>query len=256
MWELSSASPTVLVIPKSYDLNLFPTLRGVRCGMSRREYGHMNVKRDGGEEFSRQARKNRTDFFATEITAQKRIVEPLLYHTDRLLILAEDNFVASPEVDAVVTQLEDVCLTLTGADCPGILAYDPIANVMGVAHSGWRGTALNILSRLVDAFCICGFDPTNIFLGITSAIHSCCYLVGADLADQFCVKYRSRIKFKKGKFALDLVGVIEDHARELGIASDRITASPVCTCCTEYYFSFRREKTTPPKVAVSYLYLQ
>jgi YfiH family protein len=216
----------------------------------------MNVKLDGTKVFCDQAKNNRADFFATEIPAQKRIVEPLLYHTDRLLILAEDNFVASPEADAVVTQLEDVCLTLTGADCPGILAYDPIANVMGVAHSGWRGTILNILSRLVDAFCICGSDPANIFLGITPAIHSCCYLVGADVAEQFCEKYRTHIEFDKGKFRLDLVGTIKDQARGCGIASSKIVASPVCTCCMHDYFSYRREKVVPPKVTVSYLYLQ
>ncbi len=256
MGELSLVGPAVLVMPKSCDLDLFPTLREVRCGMSRREHGHMNVKSGGKKTFCDQAKRNRADFFATEITAQKRIVEPLLYHTDRVVVLGEDNFVASPEADAVVTQLEDVCLTLTGADCPGILAYDPVANVMGVAHSGWRGTALNILSRLVDAFCICGSDPGNIVLGITPAIHACCYLVRADVAEQFCEKYKSRIKFAQGKFQLDLVGVIKDQARELGITSRKIVASPACTCCTSDYFSYRREKNMPPKVAVSYLYLQ
>src|SRR5688572_1436575 len=44
------------------------------------------------------------------------------------------------ETDALITDVEGVCIAVMSADCVPILLYDQKNNVVGAVHSGWRGT--------------------------------------------------------------------------------------------------------------------
>jgi YfiH family protein len=56
--------------------------------------------------------------------------------------LAPDS--AIPDCDALVTATPGLLLGITIADCLPIFLYDPIKRVIGIAHSGWRGTVQEI----------------------------------------------------------------------------------------------------------------
>ncbi len=51
--------------------------------------------------------------------------------------------------DGLVTRLTAVPLMVLSADCPLIIAYDPQAWVLGLAHGGWRSTLGAISINLV-----------------------------------------------------------------------------------------------------------
>ena len=70
-------------------------------------------------------------------------------HGDRVVIIDHaDSF--EPQADAMVTFLTGITLCVRVADCGNLYAYDPVAQLIGVAHSGWRGTRLNILGKMLE----------------------------------------------------------------------------------------------------------
>jgi polyphenol oxidase len=56
-----------------------------------------------------------------------------------------------PGVDALVTQLPQVPLAIRVADCGPVYFHDPVTKVIALAHSGKKGTALNILSATLKS---------------------------------------------------------------------------------------------------------
>ncbi|HZK18579.1 MAG TPA: laccase domain-containing protein, partial [Clostridia bacterium] len=62
---------------------------------------------------------------------------------------ALDGEGAVPGVDALVTNACGLPLVAFFADCVCIFLLDPVRNVIGLAHAGWKGTALKIGAKTV-----------------------------------------------------------------------------------------------------------
>src|SRR3954451_6850243 len=56
-----------------------------------------------------------------------------------------------PTADALVTRERGVALAVLVADCTPVLAADPAAGVVGVAHAGRKGLALGVAAGRVEA---------------------------------------------------------------------------------------------------------
>ncbi len=104
-------------------------------------------------------------------------------HTDKILILERDT----PEItesDALITQMINVPILITAADCVPILLYAPEKKVLGLVHAGWRGTAASIVEKTVIAmqehYLV---RPSQIIAAIGPAIGRHKYEVGADVAE-------------------------------------------------------------------------
>ncbi len=54
-----------------------------------------------------------------------------------------------PDVDGLVTDRVDVCLGIYVADCGPVFLVDPVRRVIGLVHSGRKGTELGIPSVAV-----------------------------------------------------------------------------------------------------------
>ena len=55
------------------------------------------------------------------------------------------------DVDGMITEEEDVVLSVFSADCVPILLYDRVHRAIGACHSGWRGTRGKILENVISA---------------------------------------------------------------------------------------------------------
>ena len=59
-------------------------------------------------------------------------------------------------VDALVTNVPDVCVAVSTADCVPVLLYAPDRKVVAAVHAGWRGTVLHIArkaaSLMIEAY--------------------------------------------------------------------------------------------------------
>lgn len=92
--------------------------------------------------------------------------------------------------DGLVTDTPGVALTVFGADCVPLLFFEPVKNVIGTAHAGWRGTVGNIAGKVISIFenqfnC----NSSDIIVMICPSICPKCYEVGPDVADIFIEKY-------------------------------------------------------------------
>lgn len=56
-----------------------------------------------------------------------------------------------PQTDALITNEQNICITIQTADCVPVLLYDTKQQAIAVIHAGWRGTMHNICSLTLEA---------------------------------------------------------------------------------------------------------
>ncbi len=157
-------------------------------------------------------------------------------HTDKILVLEKDT----PEItesDAIITQMTNIPILITAADCVPILLYAPEKQVLGVVHAGWRGTVACIAEKTVIAmqehFLV---RPSQIIASIGPAIGKSKYEVGQDVAEQLINACESdsiidtssskpKADLKQANYIqLDRVGVMKIYISEMdtGINSTQL----------------------------------
>lgn len=144
--------------------------------------------------------------------------------------------------DALLTDRNDVLISVAVADCLPVFLVNPKRRIIGMIHAGWRGTLLGVASRtLEEAKRGFGGDPAEFTVLLGPCIRSCCYRISDDVAilfDPDCVN-----RSPDGQARLDLVRANLKQLADSGVKEDRIFATTVCTCCEqELLYSYRREK--------------
>jgi YfiH family protein len=88
------------------------------------------------------------------------------------------------DADAMVTNTPGITMVVLSADCPPVFLYDPARRVIGLAHSGWKGTVGRIAGRVVDTMVNDhGCEPRHIVAVVGPSIGPCCYIVGEDVIE-------------------------------------------------------------------------
>ncbi len=122
-----------------------------------------------------------------------------------------------PEADGLVTSLAGVPIGIHVADCCAIYLVEMKHRVIGMLHSGRKGTEANIVKEGVKALrMLCHGDSTNIVAVLSPCIRECCYDV-------------------------DFVSQIESQLHSQGVTE--VWRHPDCTGCrSDLYYSYRKEK--------------
>ena len=149
--------------------------------------------------------------------------------------------------DGYVTNLKNVPLAIFIADCVPVLLQDPVNEVIGAVHCGWRSTVADIQKNAVDKMTLLGADPGEIRAAIGPAIGKCCFEVGPEvtaavdaLIGNGSDKYYTK---KTDKFMLDLRGVVRERFLQLGLKPSNIEFVGGCTMCEpQTYWSHRYTK--------------
>ncbi len=118
---------------------------------------------------------NRENFFKNiGIDPNKVMIAGLVHGKDIKKVTADDRGEFVPDTDGLITNAPDVYLSVTAADCLPLYFIDQKQNVIGLAHAGWRGTAKNISSAMVEKM-VRDFDcdPKNIKVIIGPYIKAC-----------------------------------------------------------------------------------
>ncbi len=90
------------------------------------------------------------------------------------------------DVDGLITNEKNIALVTTHADCVPLFFYDPVNSVIGVVHSGWRGTLYSIAKEMVNKFVdIYNSNPSNILVSIGPSLCQDCFEVDEDVKDMF-----------------------------------------------------------------------
>jgi hypothetical protein len=159
---------------------------------------------------------------------------------------ARERETAIPGVDALVTDAPGVLLGITIADCLPVFLVDAKLGAIGLAHSGWRGTAGAIvpatLARMREAY---GTDPADVVASIGPGIGGECYEVGPEVRDALAAARAPEAAFQpspSGRWLLDLRAIVLAQLREAGVRDEAVSAAPWCTHCERgLFFSHRGE---------------
>jgi copper oxidase (laccase) domain-containing protein len=141
-------------------------------------------------------------------------------HGDSVFFLGENDPLPVgpvPSVDALVTRRCDVVLGIYVADCAAVYLIDPVRRVIGLAHSGRKGTELGIVSRTIECMQqFGGSEPQDLLVQISPCI-------------------------RPPHYEVDFAAEILRQAHTAGVA--RVEDCGICTASDpERYYSYRREK--------------
>lgn len=147
-------------------------------------------------------------------------------------------------VDGLITNVQGIFLVGLFADCVPIFFLDPVKKITGIAHSGWRGTVLQIGSKMVNKFTEYGSSKQDILAAIGPSIGPCCFQVGKEVAEEFRKLPFNVDEFIKndvnGKYKLNLWEINKRILINSGISERNITVTDVCTkCSSKFLFSHR-----------------
>lgn len=119
---------------------------------------------------------------ALDLSYHSLFVLPIV-HSDNVLVLKSEN-TKIENADAIITNLINIPILITAADCVPILLYAHEKKVLGLVHAGWKGTASCIVEKTVIAmqehFSV---RPSQITCAIGPAIGKKNYEVGEDVAE-------------------------------------------------------------------------
>ncbi len=136
--------------------------------------------------------------------------------------------------DGVITDEPNVALVCFSADCTPVLLYDPVRGAVGAVHAGWRGTAMGIARRAVEAMTReFGCRPSDIRAAIGPCISRCCFETGPEVPAAMLAALGSEaqgaIEPRGEKFFVDLKALNRLHLLRAGVAV--IDVSEDCTMC-------------------------
>jgi polyphenol oxidase len=149
---------------------------------------------------------------------------------------------SAPVADAAVTRERNVVLGVLIADCLPVLFAERTADVIAVAHAGWRGLARGVLENTVGAM---GVDPADIVVWLGPAIGMNAFEVGEDVVDAFAGSDVDEGFAPKGrgKWNADLYAIARARLERSGVRS--INGGGYCTFTdSARFFSYRRERKT------------
>ena len=156
---------------------------------------------------------------------------------------------AIKDTDAMVTNVEGICLAILVADCVPILFFDPVQRAIGVAHAGWKGTLEFIAQKTVMAMeKAFGSLAEDVVVGIGPSIGPCCYKVGPDIISQVEIIFHTKKEYilnesKSGEGYFDLWKANLDQLLHAGIERKNIEMAMRCTCHnSDLFFSYRHQK--------------
>jgi YfiH family protein len=146
------------------------------------------------------------------------------------------------QADALFTSEKNVGLAVTHADCQAAIFYDPVHEVVGLAHCGWRGSAQNLYARLIDTLQReVGTQPHNLIACISPSL-------GPDHSEFKNYKHELPKEFwdyQVKPYHFDFWKISRMQLQKCGVLDKNIEVAEICTVCnTKDYYSHRAHKDT------------
>lgn len=176
--------------------------------------------------------------------------------------IIDNEFLALPEdvqakqldgVDALTTDVSDVCIGVSTADCIPVLLYDEAHHAVAAIHAGWRGTLARIVGKTIaDMRLVYHTDPKQLKAVIGPGISQKNFEVGDEVyaafeAGAFDMTAIARRETKKWHIDLPLCNRLQ--LMQAGMDAKNIIESGICTFDNvDDYFSARRLGTESGRI--------
>lgn len=223
-------SPQYITAPNITTKHAFFTRHG---GVSPSPFGSLNF--GGSEDDPENIRVNRARALVIIGMDPENVARLNQVHGNEVHVAK----VGSQTGDGLVTNEPGLVLAIGAADCYPILFHDPVNDVIGAAHAGWKGTLSRIAKNTVDKMLGLGADKKEIRVAIGPGICRDKYEVSAEVIDQF-MSAGFPESIHSGR-QLDLLEANKFVLNEAGIQPAQIWAVNRCTTENDF-FSHRRDK--------------
>ncbi|HIW42796.1 MAG TPA: peptidoglycan editing factor PgeF [Candidatus Mediterraneibacter vanvlietii] len=213
-------------------------------GVSEGYYASMNLSFDRGDKKEAVAENFRRIGEALGVRCEDMVLSRQTHTTNVRIVTDADRGKGITrerdytDVDGLVTNVPGICLVTSYADCVPLFFVDPVKKVIGLSHSGWRGTVGKIGRKTVELMHErFGSDPADILAAVGPSVCMDCYEVSSDVIEKFKEAFPEncweQLFYEKpdGKYQLDLWKANELIFLESGILPEHIAVTNVCTHC-------------------------
>ena len=222
-------------------------------GVSEGYYASMNLSFDRGDRKEAVAENFRRIGEALGVRCEDMVLSRQTHTTNVRIVTNADRGKGITrerdytDVDGLVTNVPGICLVTSYADCVPLFFVDPVKKVIGLSHSGWRGTVGKIGRKTVELMHErFGSDPADILAAVGPSVCMDCYEVSGDVIEKFKEAFSEnwwdQLFYEKpdGKYQLDLWKANELIFLESGILPEHIAVTNVCTHCnSDIFYSHR-----------------
>lgn len=147
------------------------------------------------------------------------------------------------EGDAVFSREPGQICTLHTADCLPVFFTTANANVVALAHAGWRGLVAGVLEQTVARL---GAEPAQVRVWLGPAIGPDAFEVGNDVREAFTAIHPDAAACFRpnanGRWQADLYALARLRLGKIGV--HHIAGGDFCTFTDPRFFSFRRQPVT------------
>ena len=153
------------------------------------------------------------------------------------------NIPKNYEGDGLITNKSNIALVTKSKDCNSIFIIDTKNKIIGNIHSGWKGTLKSIITiainQMKEKYNSVSKDIKIVF---NPSIRECCFEVDNDVYDLFIKKYKDKSYYQKvgNKYHINLVKIIKDEVKKIGIIEENIIDNNICTLCNRKLFNSHR----------------
>lgn len=149
-----------------------------------------------------------------------------------LRLSSEEQLKQLEGVDAMISDMKQVCLCISTADCIPVLCYDTRQKVIAAIHAGWRGTVKRIVEKTLDKMVeLYGTKGEDVQAYIGPGISLDAFEVGDEVYEAFetagfdmaCIARRDE------KWHLDLWEANRMQLLSKGVKKENVEVAGICT---------------------------
>ena len=142
-------------------------------------------------------------------------------HSNKVFIINKNNKnIRKISADALITQRENIAISVLTADCVPILLYEKVNRIVACIHAGWRGAVNGIIKNTLNQIINMGKN-NKIYIAVGPCIGVKSYEVDKDFYDKFIKESKKNEVFffhnKKSKFLFDLRKYVNSKINEFDI---------------------------------------
>ncbi len=187
-----------------------------------------------------EVKKNREEYFSFLKIEEAQLVAAQQIHSDNISVVTAPGVIK--ETDALITNIPGLVLSIQTADCFPVFILDQKNRVCALVHSGWRGTAKNIVGKTINRM---GNEfaslTQDLLIAIGAGIQQDNYQVDNKTAAFFEIKYLK--EDSPGHFKLNIQENIIDQLLEKNISIDQMEIDNRCTFKDSiHFYSYRRDR--------------
>lgn len=219
----------------------FSTRKG---GVSTGIFSSMNLNFKRGDDPDAVLENYRRMAAALNMRVEDMVLSDQTHTTNVRVITEEDRGkgILRPQdysdVDGMITNVPEIVLVTSYADCVPLYFVDPVRKAIGLSHSGWKGTVGHIGQKTVwKMHEVYGSEPKDIVAAIGPSICQSCYEVSDDVAEAFRANFTADeaadilLDKGNGKYQLDLWKANWYVLTDAGILTEHLSVTDLCTAC-------------------------